>query len=280
MDLTNISVIKNILKMHGLWASKKLGQNFLISKSVLDKIIKSPDIKKEDTILEIGPGIGTLTKELCKKGGKVIAVEKDSELINVLNENVKEFNNLKIINSDILNFNLEKEIKGSYKVVANIPYYITSHLIRKFMEEKFKPSLIVLMVQKEVAERIIASPPKMNLLSVSVKFYAKPELISYVSSDSFYPKPKVDSAIIKIIINDQGSRIKGMDEKKFFRIVKIGFSSPRKKLINNLSGGLMIPKEEVHYLLSKANIDVHVRAQELSIDDWLRLYKELLLRLF
>ncbi len=196
-------LIKNLLLKYSARPSKGLGQHFLIDKKVLHKIIQAADLKPGDVILEVGPGIGILTLELAKKVKKVVAVEKDFKMIAVLKEVLRDYKNVEIVRDDILKVNLNDFIlkPKTYKIVANIPYYLTSHLIRKFLEIDNPPKEMILMIQKEVAQRIVARPPKMSLLAVSVQFYAKPEIITFVSKKSFWPQPKVDSAIIKITIN-------------------------------------------------------------------------------
>jgi 16S rRNA (adenine1518-N6/adenine1519-N6)-dimethyltransferase len=264
------SEIKNFFKKYKIFPKKWLGQNFLISKEVLRKIVEAAEISKKDKILEIGPGIGNLTIELAKRAKKVIAVEKDKRMIEILKENLKDFKNVKIVQGDILKLEPRSYTLKTYKVVANIPYYLTSRLIRKFLETKNKPKSMVLMVQKEVAQRICAKPPKMNLLAVSVQFYANPKIISFVPKDCFWPKPKVDSAILKISnLKTQNLKLK----KLFFKIVKAGFSHPRKQLINNLSKGLKIEKEKIKKWLLENKIKPEKRAESLSIEDWLNLVK-------
>jgi 16S rRNA (adenine1518-N6/adenine1519-N6)-dimethyltransferase len=276
---------------------KKLGQNFLIDKNILKKIIKTADLKPQDIVLEIGPGLGALTKELAKKAKKVIAVEKDSRMCQALKENLKDFNNIEIINQDILKFgifwiglaNPKKDwlsqsrqsrsqsrinpSKKRYKLIANLPFYITAPVIRKFLESENPPQEMVLMIQKEVAQRICAQPPKMSILAVSVQFYAEAKIISYVSKKSFCPRPKVDAAIIKITPWDRPGLSKNKD--RFFRTVKAGFSQPRKQLINNLSGGLKLDKEQINKLLKKLDIQPEQRAETLSLNNWLDLSKML-----
>ena len=276
--------LKNLFIKKRIYPSKGLGQNFLIDKNVLKKIISVSDLKKTDVILEIGPGTGILTKELAKKTRKVIAIEKDPRLAEFLKQELKENKNVEIIEADALKVkSLRLKVK-SYKIVANLPYYITAPIIRMFLESPpvsgppagGPPELMVLMVQKEVAQRICAKPPKMNLLAVSVQFYAQPEIISFVSKKSFLPKPKVDSAIIKISpIQPNLARI---NANTFFKIVKAGFSQPRKKLINNLSKKLELSKENVGEWLQVNKIKTEQRASELSLNDWIKLaisFKEL-----
>jgi len=263
--MTNVQ----ILKKYNIRPSKKLGQNFLIDKSVLKKIINVADLKSDDTVLEIGPGLGILTSELAKRVKKVIAAEKDKRLCEALKNILKDYKNVKIVNKDILGFKFQV---SSFKLIANLPYYITSPVIRKFLEIKNPPKLMVLMVQKEVAQRICAKPPKMSLLTVAVQFYAKPEIISYVSKKSFYPEPKVDSAIIKILPKAVPNKI---DTKKFFKLVKAGFSSKRKFLINNLSRELKIVNCKLKIVFDQIKLGQKLRAENLSIKDWLNLFHKL-----
>jgi len=307
--------IKNLLGKYGVRPSKGLGQNFLVDKRVLGKIIEAANLGKEDTVLEIGAGIGTLTLELAKKAKKVIAVEKDPKMCEILHETMKGYENVEIIQGDILKleiFNFQFSIfkqkpnaknqmpktkckiqNTRYKVVANLPYYITSPVIRKFLETDSPPSEMILMIQKEVAQRICARPPRMNLLAVSVQFYAEPKIVSYVSKNSFWPSPKVDSAIIKIARNKNQETV---NKELFFKIVKAGFSQPRKQILNNLSkglalrsstaahskpspnglalsspNGLKLEKEAVQGWLLKNNIQPTQRAETLSIRDWINL---------
>jgi 16S rRNA (adenine1518-N6/adenine1519-N6)-dimethyltransferase len=255
--------MKEILEKFNAKPSKRLGQNFLTDKNILQKIIASADIKKDDIILEVGPGTGILTAELAQKAKKVIAVEKDKKMVEVLTETLKDFKNVEVINQDILKFDINKK----YKVIANIPYYLTSAMIRKFLEADNKPTEMILMIQKEVAQRICETPPNMSLLSASVQFYAEPKILFYVSKNSFWPVPKVDSAVIKITPHDQD---KGLSIP-FFKIVKAGFSAPRKQLAGNLSKGLKIKKEAAEKFLLENNINPKQRAETLSVEDWRKL---------
>ncbi|MBL7150265.1 MAG: ribosomal RNA small subunit methyltransferase A [Candidatus Pacebacteria bacterium] len=274
MDLTSKKVIKNLLKKYGARSLKGLGQNFLINKAVTKKIIKEARLQSKDIVLEIGPGIGTLTQEIAKKARLVIAVEKDLKMYDILKELLEcwDVKNVELVKEDILKFNpLTYKLKAkSYKVVANLPYYIVSPVIRKFLESENSPKEMLLMVQKEVAQRICAKPPDMNLLSVSVQFYAEAKIISYVSKKSFWPKPKVDGAILRIT---QIHTDKKTDSHKFFRIVKAGFSQPRKQLANNLTKKLELDKERIKSWLLKNNIQPTQRAETLTIKDWVNLTK-------
>jgi 16S rRNA (adenine1518-N6/adenine1519-N6)-dimethyltransferase len=277
MDLTSPRVIKNLLKRYGVAPLKRLGQNFLIDEFVLRKIIEAAHLSPKDVVLEIGSGIGTLTQELAKRVKKVIAVEKDKKMIEILKETLKDFKNAEVIQDDILKIkNLKLKIKN-YRVVANLPYYIVSPVIRRFLESDRPPKEMILMVQKEVAQRICAKPPDMSILAVSVQFYAKPEILFYVSKNSFWPRPKVDGAVIKITPNSPlvfSTIVENTSTKNlFFKIVRAGFSQPRKQIANNLSKVLKLDKEKIKYWLKRNNISYSQRAETLAIKDWLKLTK-------
>jgi len=265
MDLTSLQTIQQLLKKHGLRPNKRLGQNFLIDRATLDQFIDTADLTMKDTVIEIGPGLGTLTVQLAKHAKKVIAVEKDKKLIPILNEVARQNTNIEIVNKDILEFNPPKN--GLYTLAGNIPYYLTSRLLRVFLESDYPPQNIILIVQKEVAQRICAKPPEMSILSISVQFYAEPRIISYVLRSSFWPMPDVDSAIIRICpvaVANSGNT----NPSLFFRIVKAGFSSPRKQLANNLSRGLKIPRRFIEQWLARASIDLTARAETLTVNQW------------
>jgi len=262
----NKTQTKELLRKYNIRPNKTMGQNFLINENTLKKIIKAADLSKDDIVLEVGPGLGILTKELAKKARKVITIEKDKEIVEVLKKELEDYKNVEIICGDILEINLE--FLKNYKVVANIPYYLTSHLIRILLELENQPKEITILIQKEVAERICASPPKMTLLAISVQFYTRPEIISYISKEDFWPEPKIDSAIMKIT---DIKKPEDINIKKFFKLVKAGFSSPRKQLVNNLSNKLNINKEEIKTALTECNLDIQVRAERLQITDWVKL---------
>ncbi len=266
---------------------KRLGQHFLRQKSVLTKIIEAADLKKSDLVVEIGPGLGVLTKKLAQKAGRVVAIEKDPRLIPCLREKFKDNKNVDIIQGDIRervssilylvsgmrnrlpSSNTKYKIQDTkYKVVANLPYYAATHIIRQFLESLCPPKLMVVMLQKEVARRMTAQPPRMNLLAVAIRFYAKTKIISYVPKTAFWPRPKVDSAIIKLKTQNAKRKI---DEKLFFEIARAGFSQPRKTLSNNLSAKLVFPKSEVEKQLFAARINPKARPGELSLKNWLSL---------
>ncbi len=257
---------------------KSLGQNFLINPRILDKIISAAEISKNDLILEVGPGTGNLTEKLAEKAGRVIAIEKDRRLIELLREKFKN-TNVEIVESDVLKLGIETLIgnlklgfeNSHYKVVGNIPYYITSHFLRKIFTEWPKPNLIVLTIQKEVAQRILAKPPKMNLLAISTQFFAKPEIISYVSKKNFRPVPKVDSAIIKLTPRE---KLQTDDVEKFFKIAKAGFAQKRKFLISNLSK-IIKDKAKLLEAFETLKINPKTRAENLSLEDWINLANQL-----
>jgi len=284
MNLTSKRTIKNLLKKYQARPSKKLGQNFLIDKNVVKKFIRACNLKSKDIVLEIGPGIGTLTQEIAKKVKRVIAVEKDPKMVKVMKETLKDFENIDIVQKDILKFKVPKskiQMTNLYKAVGNLPFYLTVPVIRKFLERKNPPKEMVLFIQKEVGQRICANPPKMSILAVSVQFYAKPEIVAYVSKKSFWPQPKVDSAIVRIrpLINADKRLI---NADLFFKVVKAGFVHPRKQLINNLSKEFLpagrqgrIDKEKVENWLLKNEIEPKQRAETLSVQDWLNLTKSL-----
>lgn len=257
---------------------KSLGQNFLKDEIVLNKIIKAADLKSDDFVLEIGPGTGILTEKLVKKAKLVLAVEKDDVLAKKLKNSFKQANNLEIIHGDIMGINLPEVLENhkvsnkKYKLVANIPYYITSPIIQLLLETTYRPSEMILMVQKEVAERICGKPGNMSILAVSVQYYAKPELLFYVDRKSFFPVPEVDSAVIRITIENESPRKD--DIKRFFRVVRAGFSSKRKTLINNLSASFHLDKKYVEEKIKKHGFQLEIRAQELSVDNWKVLAKE------
>lgn len=245
-----MSSVFSTLKSQGIVPKKSMGQNFLIDENIVRKIARIADIKKTDVVVEIGPGTGVLTKELALYAKKVIAIEKDEKLARNLN-----IKNVEVITGDAL-IKIH-EIKGKYKVVANIPYYLTSFLIRTLLELKNKPKDIVLLIQKEVAKRICSK--ENSILSLSVKYYAKAEIIDYVSRNCFFPKPKVDSAIIKITPN------KRKTNDPLFKLIKKGFSHPRKTLINNLK------QEKIQEFLINRGLSLKVRPEELDIEDWIEL---------
>ena len=279
MELTSPAVIESLCQKYGVYPSKKHGQNFLIDQKILGKIIEAAGLKKDDVVLEIGPGFGTLTVELAKRVKKIVAVEADEQLVKASREILADSKNVEIIHSDILELQVTgyKLQEYGYKIVANLPYQITSAVFRKFLENASRPSEMIVMVQKEVAERICAPAGEMSLLSVSVQFFGKPEIVEVVSRKSFWPEPEVDSAILKIsnIKHETETNVRRTESKDFFRVVKIGFSARRKQLHNNLSSGLRVPSEKIKEILIKLGFDPKIRAQDLSMDGWIELAKRL-----
>lgn len=270
MDIGEIRKIKEVLKMFGAKANDDLGQNFLVEKSYLEKIIEAAEPLEGETVLEIGPGMGVLTKELAKRAKDVLALEIDPKMIEIVKMACLKCTNLTVRNQDVRQF--DPSTLGDYKVVANLPYYLTNFILRKFLEEKNKPKEMVLMVQKEVAEKITAVPNKMSLLSISVQFYGNAKLIEVVPREAFYPTPQVSSAIVKITTY-RTPIFSDVVPEKFFNLVKAGFHEKRKQLANTLSVYSPFPKEEVEKRLRAAGIDPQRRAETLTLDDWRKVYK-------
>jgi 16S rRNA (adenine1518-N6/adenine1519-N6)-dimethyltransferase len=261
---------RNTLKRAGVLPSKRLGQNFLRDKSAVKKVVSASKVSLSDVILEIGPGTGVLTLELAKRAKKVVAVEKDERMQAVLKDALKGFANVEILGQDARK--MPEMASRPYKVVANLPFYLTSLIIRKFLESKNQPKQMTLIIQKEVAQRICARVPDMNLLAVSVQFYAEPEIVSFISKKAFWPQPEVDAAVIKIV--PRGRRFP-VSPDKFFSVVKAGFSQPRKQLLNNLSKRLGMEKEKVKAWLGKNGVQPSQRAETLTVGDWVSLAKAL-----
>lgn len=247
---------------------KSLGQHWLRDRDVLVGIAKAADIKPTDTVLEIGPGLGTLTSELLRRAARVVAVELDEDLARKLPGQFPG-KHLEVVNQDILQFDLNT-LPKHYVVVANVPYYITSKIISMLMNSTNKPRTTVLLVQKEVAERIAAKPGDMSILGISAQVYADVDLGDLVPAELFTPPPKVDSQVV-ILETRSKPLIDTEIEKKFFRVVKAGFSAKRKKLRSSLSGGLGLSKTAVEELLNRVNISPDSRAEDLTIADWVRL---------
>lgn len=255
---------------------KELGQNFLFDDGVLSTIASYGELSGDDTVLEIGPGLGTLTSRLCRQAGQVVAVEFDDELAKLLPANVAELSgyavsNLTVVNQDFLGYDLSN-LPADYKVVANIPYNITSKIIEKLWSADNKPSLAVLLVQREVAERLAAGAGRLSVLAISAQIFADVELGIKVPAEMFTPAPKVDSQVI--IMRRRSEQLVRNDQlEQFFYVVKAGFSEKRKKLRSSLAVGLRTSKAAAEQLLLEADIDPNKRAQELSISDWKRLAK-------
>jgi 16S rRNA (adenine1518-N6/adenine1519-N6)-dimethyltransferase len=274
---------RDLLQRYDLRAKKRLGQHFLINSAILHNILRAAELSSSDLVLEIGPGLGVLTRELAKHAGHVIAIELDTQLSELLLQTLASSNNVSVINQDILEIEPLGLIQSEkhkfpttladplkYKLVANLPYYITAPILRHFCEAELKPQVMLVMVQKEVAKNIVASPGDMSILAVSLQFYGKPRIIDYVPAGNFYPPPKVDSAILEIKMYPQ-SVVKVSSESEFFKIVRAGFCAARKQIGNSLVQGLDLTKAEVLSLLGKAGLDSRRRAEDLSLEDWAHL---------
>jgi 16S rRNA (adenine1518-N6/adenine1519-N6)-dimethyltransferase len=275
-DLLKSSLMdaRNQLHRLGARARKGLGQHFLIDRSVLYKIISAAELVSSDTVIEVGPGLGILTEELLKKAGKVIAIEVDSKLASSLKKKLSKFPRLTVLNADVLQLDPREllESQRDYKVVANLPYYIAAPILRHFLEASLKPSLMVVMVQKEVGQSIAAAPGDMSILGISVQLYGKPTIVDYVPAQSFYPQPKVDSAIVRIEVYPKPS-VEVSDIAGFFEIVKAGFSAPRKQIRNSLAQGLQLNSAEIVKSLEQAGIAPQRRPETLSLEEWAKLHR-------
>lgn len=275
--------MKELLRHHGLQARKSLGQHFLTDKKVLAKIVEAAGLTSRDLVVEVGPGLGTLTRALAIRAGMVIAVEVDRGLVSLLREQLSHLSNVAIVQADILDLvpeelvasygPLEVDNSGSrprYKMVANLPYNIAAVVIRHFLEAEHKPSRMVVMVQKEVGEVIAASPDsfspgRMGLLSLGVQVYGRPSIIARVPASHFYPRPKVDAVVVAIDVYDSPAV---QDPQRFFTTARAGFSAPRKQLHNSLALGLGVPVAQAKESLKAAGIDGSRRPSTLSLEEW------------
>ena len=259
-----------LLRAHGLQPRKRLGQNFLTDPVALARIVAAADLSTSDLVVEVGAGAGTLTRPLAEQAGRVLALELDDQLVALLRDEMAGLHNVEIVHGDVLRFSSPELIHRGYKVVGNLPYYITSAVLRRFLEKMPRPRLLVVTVQREVAERILAEPGKMNLLAVSVQFYGQPRMVARIPAGSFYPAPKVDSAVVRIDVGE-GPAValgEGADEAGFFRAVRAGFSQKRKKLRNSLSAGLRLKPVQASESLEQAGVDPGRRAETLSLQEW------------
>ncbi len=257
-----------LLRRFNLKPKRSLGQNFLVDESALAKVAAAAELTPEDTVLEIGPGLGSLTRHLAEVATRVVAVELDQNLLAPLKHVLEDYDNVELVHGDILKLSPSTlNLPPGYKVVANIPYYITSAVIRHLLEAKVKPACLVLTVQKEVAQRMCAGPGELSLLAVSVQFYSAPRLVARLSAGAFYPRPEVDSAVVRLDVRP-GPAVEVPDVDAFFRVVKAGFGQRRKQLRNALSAGLGLPTEAVTALLAQAGIDPRRRAETLALEEW------------
>lgn len=271
--LTDISFIRDILSRHGFTFSKALGQNFLINPSVCPRMAESAVEGEHRGVLEIGPGIGVLTRELLERAEKVVAVELDRRLLPVLDETLGSYDNLKVVNADVLELDLNRLITEEFDgmdvaVCANLPYYITSPVIMKLLEDHLPVSTITVMVQKEAAVRLCAEPGTRDssAITAAVRYYCTPELLFHVSSGSFMPAPRVDSAVIRLRLHEP--QVHPKDEKTFFKVIKGAFAQRRKTVLNSLSSSLSLDKTAVRAILESAGVDPTARAERLTLGDF------------
>ena len=268
---------KFIMKKYNIVANKRLGQNFLVDENVVNNIVMSSNLDKEDLVIEIGPGLGTLTKKILEKAGKVICVELDPKMVKIIKERFNLYNNFEVINEDVLKIDLNKIIQENMvdgitnaKVVANLPYYITTPIIMKLLEEKLNISSITVMVQKEVAERLAAIPGDKltGSITYTVWYYTEPQIMFEVPRESFIPEPEVTSSVIKFEILNK-PRIEVEDEENFFRLIKTAFMQKRKTLVNALiNGGIFDSREKLEMILKQLEIDTRIRGEKLTLEDY------------
>lgn len=275
---------RQLLHQSSIRPKKRLGQHFLVDETVLDDILSAAELNPGDVVIEVGPGLGVLTEALAKHGAKVIAVELDARLVGLLTKRLAVFPNVRIVHADILKVApgqllreslVTEELAGGYKIVANLPYYITSPVLSHFLEAKPRPSKMVVMVQKEVGETIAAAPGKMRLLSVKAQFYGKVVIVSHVPAKRFYPPPKVDSVVLRLDMYEHPPLIQSgvSDIDGFFDMVMHGFSAPRKQLRNSMAHSLEMQPNQVAALLGEVGIESKRRAETLSLEEWGKLWK-------
>ncbi len=269
--MSKLDQLKILLQSKGLWAKKALGQNFLVDEAVLDQIIEAADLYDGDHVVEVGPGTGFLTEQLIQNAGHVTSIELDADMVDLLKAQFPLTENLTLIHDDILKLKIEDlKLKEHYKVVANIPYYITSPVIRHFLQAELRPKLMVLLVQKEVAEKMCSLKGR-SFVTMETAVQGSAKYIATVPSTSFHPSPKVNSAILQITVYPE-PLVPNSELKDFLRIVKFGYSQKRKKLSNSLGAGLHKEPSEIRDLLHQAKLDPSVRAEDLEIEDWKKLH--------
>ncbi|HET8846153.1 MAG TPA: 16S rRNA (adenine(1518)-N(6)/adenine(1519)-N(6))-dimethyltransferase RsmA [Ktedonobacteraceae bacterium] len=273
-DLTNISTVRDLLYAHHMRPNKSFGQNFLIDRAILQQIVEAAQLEFEDQVLEVGAGMGVLTRELASCVRRVVAVELEQNMLELLAGTISGYANVEILARNLLYLDPQEIFANEpYKLVANLPYYITAPTFRHFLESANAPRLLVVMVQYEVAQRIVAGPGDLSLLGVSIQFYGKPRIVTRVPARAFYPAPKVDSAILRVDVHEQ-IPLTPLERDGFFRVVQAGFSERRKQLHNSLAHGLHRKDEEIRGWLATAGIEANRRAETLSIEEWLRLWHE------
>ncbi|GHO44145.1 ribosomal RNA small subunit methyltransferase A [Ktedonospora formicarum] len=275
LDLTNIHDLRNLLYAHNMRPNKSFGQNFLINRSVLEKIVEAAEVNAQDEILEVGAGTGVLTRELAKVAHRVVAVELERDMLALLDKTVGNTSNVELVEKNLLFIDPTDYFEHRpYKLVANLPYYITAPTFRHFLESTNAPQLLVVMVQWEVAQRIVAEPGDLSLLGVSIQFYGTPRIVARVPAQSFYPAPKVDSAILRIDVNDEVP-LTLEERNRFFRVVQAGFAAKRKQLHNSLTHALHYKNEIIRECLMEAGIEPSRRAEMLSIEEWIKLWRQI-----
>lgn len=285
--------VRRLLREFDIQPRKSLGQNFLADRRALERIVEAAELGPEDIVLEVGPGLGTLTRLLAERAGRVVAVELDQRLVEVLSQTLADCPNVEIVQGDILQLDPAELIGNTkrpcspgplvpYKVVANLPYYITSAVLRHLLTAKVRPRLMVVTVQLEVARRITAEPGDMSLLAVSVQFYGRPRIVARIKASAFYPSPQVDSAVVRIDLDGPPLvEVDGADSPstssgpRFFEVVRAGFAQRRKQLRNALSAELALPVSEVAQALSRAGVNPKRRAQTLSVEEWAKVWREM-----
>ena len=274
-DVLRPSSVRSLLRKFGIRPSKRLGQNFLVSQRLRERIIAAAELCQQDVVLEIGAGLGTLTRSLAQRTRRVVAFELDRRLIPILREELAPYPHVEIVQADILTVEPADLISTPYKVVANLPYYVTSAILRHLLEARQKPALMVVTVQSEVGQRLVAGPGAMSLLAVSVQFYGQPSIVAKAAPGAFYPSPRVNSAVVRIDVYERPPTPVD-DVEAFFAVVRAGFAQRRKQLRNSLSQGLHLPVGKVVQALRRCGLDEKQRAQELGVGDWACLYGELL----
>jgi 16S rRNA (adenine1518-N6/adenine1519-N6)-dimethyltransferase len=256
-----------LLKQFGVRPKKSLGQNFLVSEQAAERIVAAAELLPDEAVLEIGAGLGALTRQLAAAAARVVAVELDQRLVPVLRHTLADCSNVQLVLGDILELDPSDLMPPNYKVVANIPYYITSALLRHLIEASASPTLMVLTVQEQVAQRIVAGPGEMSLLALGVQFYGRPRIVTRLKAGAFYPRPKVNSAVVRIDLRAR-PELDVADVDLFFRAAKAGFGQRRKQLRNSLAGGLPLSREAVDAALEQAGVDPRRRAETLSLYEW------------
>lgn len=265
---------KHILGRHDLRAKKSLGQNFIFDDQILGRIVDALHLQPDDEVLEIGPGLGSLTRHLAGRAGRVVTVEIDDRLIPLLLGELREEENVEVVQADILDVDPGRHFSGRFKAVGNVPYYITGAILRHLLSAARSPSVTVLTIQKEVAERIIAQPGDMSLLSVTVQFYTQVEKLFVIKAGAFWPKPEVDSAVVRLR-QRPSALIPQEEQTAFFSLVRVGFSQKRKQLQKNLRA-LGLPRAKLKDAFARAGIEGRRRAQSLSLEEWRALHNALL----